>query len=382
MLSRRIEDEEVQWLTSEKFPIWEACGADVGTLRELTLQSSGPLFETDGHSGWASLFAREGDRLLEKARSPARSAAEKADLYGRAVLFYGIAKVPAAETPVKREAYRRQRAALREAAPHFSFDFRREEIPFGDKKIVGHYYEPRQAKEIERPEAVLLSGGVAATKEDLHGIAARIVRDGMACLAIDLPGTGESEWLLQPPGVNDVYAKAIKYLAGRGDDPNRVGMIGLGFGGYWALAAAATCPELKAAVNAGGPVHRAFAHENLKRLPGYYKLALAIATGCVPADFGKALGILGDFSLLRRADLRRIAVPLLSINGSDDAVVPIEDLFILAEEGGVRQDEWVYREDGHCAPRNFGTWMPRAVDWMANQIGGRDRIPRPDIARL
>ncbi len=76
---------------------------------------------------------------------------------------------------------------------------------------------------------MLLTGGADVTKEDMHFIANRIVSDGMACLAIDLPGTGESEWHLQPPGVNDVYARAIKYLAARGDDPGRVGMIGLGF---------------------------------------------------------------------------------------------------------------------------------------------------------
>jgi len=156
----------------------------------------------------------------------------------------------------------------------------------------------------------------------------------------------------------------------------------IGFGGYWTIAAAATCPELKAAVNCGGPVHRTFSHESLKKLPGYYKLALSSAMGYDPADFDKALGILGNFSLLKCVDMRRIDIPLLSINGSNDPVVPIEDLFIIAEEGGVKQDEWVFQEDGHCAPHRFYEWMPRAVDWMANHLGGRDRMPRPDIVQL
>jgi pimeloyl-ACP methyl ester carboxylesterase len=117
-------------------------------------------------------------------------------------------------------------------------------------------------------------------------------------------------------------------------------------------------------------------------LPGYCKLALSCAMGYDPGDFEKALGALTDFSLLKAVDLRRINIPLLSINGSNDPVVPIEDLFIIAEEGGVKQDEWVFQEDGHCAPRRFGEWMPRAVDWVANRIGGRERIPRPDIVKL
>lgn len=382
MLADRNAEEELQWLDFEMFPIWEACGADRKRLREIAARSGGPLFETDSRDGWASGFLREGDRFMEKARSPARTRDEKADLYDKAVLYYGIAKMPSVETPVKRKAYERQRAVLMEAASDFPFTFRREEIPFGDRKIVGYYYEPRQQEEITRPEAVLLTGGADVTKEDMHPIASRIVRDGMACLSVDMPGTGESEWKLEPPGANEVYAKAIKYLAGRGDDPGRIGMIGTGFGGYWALAAAATCPELKAAVNCGGPVHRTFSHENLKKLPGYYKLALSSAMGYDPGDFDKALGVLDDFSLLKSVDLRRINIPVLSINGSNDAIVPIEDLFIIAEEGNVKQDEWVYQEDGHCAPHRFGEWMPRAVDWMANQLGGRDRVPRPDIVRL
>jgi esterase FrsA len=159
-------------------------------------------------------------------------------------------------------------------------------------------------------------------------------------------------------------------------------MMGLGFGGYWSVASAATCPELKAAVSSGGPVHRTFSHENLKKLPGYYKLALSCALGYDPGDFDKALGALTDFSLLKSVDLRRITSPLLSINGSNDPVVPIEDLFIIAEEGGVKQDEWVFQEDGHCAPHRFSEWMPRAVDWMANNLGGSERIPRPDLVKL
>jgi esterase FrsA len=211
----------------------------------------------------------------------------------------------------------------------------------------------------------------------------KIVGDGMVCMVVDMPGTGESAWKLEPPDGNEVYSRAIKYLASRWTgDPSRLGMMGIGFGGYWSLASASTCPEIKAAVDCGAPVHRAFAQENVKQWPGYMKVALSKALGYDLKDFEKAYGLLGEFSLLKREDLRRIACPILSINGSDDPYVPIEDLFMIAEEGGVIQEEWVYREDTHCAPRRYVEWMPRAVNWLANQIGGRERIPRPDLAHL
>jgi hypothetical protein len=107
MLADRDAKEELQWLEFEKFPIWEACGAEKEVLTETTARSGGPLFEPDTRNGWANGFAREGDRLMEKARSPARSDPEKAYLYDQAVLYYGIAKMPSVETPAKRQAYQR-----------------------------------------------------------------------------------------------------------------------------------------------------------------------------------------------------------------------------------------------------------------------------------
>ncbi|CAJ35149.1 alpha/beta hydrolase family protein [Methanocella arvoryzae] len=379
----RQADEEMLWLKRDKFPLWIYAGADGKLLNDLATRSSGPLYEPDGVNGWATICMRLGDRCRDQARSPAKSEGEKARLYNNAALYYGIARFPATETPLKQEAYSRQRSALSEGSHYFPFDFRREQIPYGDRDIAVNYYLPRPEKEIVRPEGVLLTGGADCTKEDLHYIAMQVVGAGMTCMTIDMPGTGENAWKLEPPGGNEVYSRAIKYLAGRGEsDPSRVGMMGTGFGGYWTLVAASTSPEIKAAVNCGSPVHRAFSRDNVRKWPGYMKIPLARAMGIDLMEFNKALDALEEFPLFKREDLRRIACPLLSINGSDDPYVPIEDLFMIAEEGGVKQEEWVYREDGHCAPGQCGIWIPRSVAWLANKLGGPERIPRPDLATL
>lgn len=383
MIVEKRSDSELGWLEAEKFPIWQSCGADKKTLIETASGTDGPVFDPDAEGGWTRAFIRLGDLFLDRAHSPAKGDAERADLYDLAALYYGIARYPAAETPMKKEAYTNQISALANARDYYHFSMRREKISLGDAEITANYYTPRLEKEIIVPEAVMLTGGAETTKEDLHFIARQIVNDGMACLVIDMPGTGESQWKLRPPGINAVYSRAIKYLAGRGsNDPNRIGMIGMGFGGYWSVASAAACPELKAAVNCGGPVHRAFAKDSLIRQPGCVKVALSKAMGFDPSEFDKATVELERFSLLKRVDLRKISCPLLSINGSNDPCVPIEDLFILAEEGGIKQEEWIFREDGHCAPWHFKEWMPRSVAWVANMIGGRERMPRPDLALL
>lgn len=383
MVAERWSDADRERLARDKFPIWTACGADGQVLAGTAAQTDGPLADPDARNGWVARFMALGDQCRDQARSPAVREAQKATLYGKAALYYGIAKYPATETRKKQEAYARQQAMLEEGSRHVPYTFRKERIPYGSKEIIASCYEPKPEKEITLPEAVLLMGDIDCTKEDLHPIATRIAGAGMVCLALDLPGTGESAWKLEPPGGNEVHSVALKHLAGSGTcNPSRIGMMGVGFGGYWALVAASTCPEVKAAVNCAGPVHKAFSQESLKQLPALWKVALTSALGCPAGDFDKALGRLGEFSLFKREDLRRISCPLLSLNGSDDPYVPIGDLFAIAEEGGVRQEEWVYREDVHLAPGQFDVWMPRAVAWIANQIGGKERIPRPDLATL
>jgi len=381
MATEKIMDQGNSLIMRDRLPIWKVCGADGQFLADAISNTLGPITEPDMKEGWSTVFTRKGDQLLDKARSPALSGTQKTDLYGKAALYYGIARFPATETQSKQDAYAKQILALTEGGRHFPFVFRRLRIPHGGKEIIVNYYLPRPEGEIIIPEAVLLTGGTDYTKEDLHTVAVQVVSEGMACMVIDMPGTGESEWKLSDG--HAVYSRAIKYLAGMGDsDPSRIGMMGISFGGYWSLAAAAACPEIRAAVNCGGPVHRAFSQDNLKHLPAYRKVALARALGYPADELDRSMVAMDSFSLFIRDEIRRISCPLLSIDGSDDPYVPIEDLFMISEESGVRQEEWIYRGDLHCAPRQFSTWMPRAVIWLANQIGGPERMPRPDIAQL
>ncbi len=46
MLASDVTEEELRWLTEEKFPIWEACGADAKVLRDLAARTCGMLFKS------------------------------------------------------------------------------------------------------------------------------------------------------------------------------------------------------------------------------------------------------------------------------------------------------------------------------------------------
>jgi esterase/lipase len=374
----------MQWLDIERFPLWEAWGADRRTLLETCSRIGSLLDDTDLLSGWTFEFMQDAMRMRDEARAPA-PANMKGMLYRKASVYFGIATYPMINTPLKEEAYARQRemsAAGRQFLPYLVEDVR---IPFMGKEIVGHFAKPRLSGEIVLPEAVLLTGGAQMAKEDLETVVSKIAECGMACLSIDMPGTGESAWKLSADA-DDVYLKAVKYLAARGDvDANRIGAFGIGLGGYWALLLAAIAPEVKAVVNVGGPVHASFGKEHVERYPDRLKKVLAHVQGYNPDktdDVEKALDNMGQYSLVKRNRIRSIDCPVVSIDGRDDPYVPIDDLFAISSECGIKQDEWVYDGDTHCAPKHFNEWMPRAVIWMANRIGGPERIASPDLARL
>jgi len=66
---------------------------------------------------------------------------------------------------------------------------------------------------------------------------------------------------------------------------------------------------------------------------------------------------------------------LLSINGDQDALVPIEDLYIISRSG-IEQEEWVYPGDSHCAPESFPKHIPRSAAWLKARLteAGHTRV--------
>lgn len=375
---------DMQWLDIERFPMWEAWGADREEILQTCSRINSLLENTDQEGGWTYEFVQDAMRWWREARAPA-----PADLkglhYRKSSVYFGIATYPMINTPLKKEAYTRQKEASAAGRPFLPYVVEDVRVPFMGKEIIGHFAKPRLTSEIVLPEAVLLTGGAQMSKEDLGPVVSKIAECGMACLSIDMPGTGESAWKLSVDA-DEVYMKAAKYLAARGDiDTNRIGAFGIGLGGYWALLLAAAAPEIKAVVNVGGPVHKTFGKEHVEGFPERLKKVLTHVQGYDPdmrEDVEKALGNLEHYSLLKRNRIRSIECPVVSIDGRDDPYVPIDDLFAISEECGIKQDEWVYDGDTHCAPKHFNEWMQRAVIWMANKIGGPERIQRPDLARL
>ena len=237
-------------------------------------------------------------------------------------------------------------------------------IPFEGKEIVAYLRIPAAQK----PPVVLFSGGVDTWKSDFDPVVEALLRQGLAVMSLDMPGTGESQWPLAPDS-GRVFARAIEHLKTRQDiDGNRVGLLMISFGGYFAVRLALTNPAVKAAVNVGGPIVVSFTPEHIRNVP---EVMLKTIAHAMHEDVDLSLEDMTRkaqaFSLatLLRTPPRRPS--LVSINGDQDHLVPIEDLYIISKLGVV-QEEWVYKDDGHCAAANIMNWAPRVATWLKTKL--------------
>lgn len=167
----------------------------------------------------------------------------------------------------------------------------------------------------------------------------------------------------------------VEYLKTRPDiDGDNLGVYLQSFAGLYAVKLALVDPNVKAAVNVGGPIHLAFTPEHIKKVPDVMIATIANAMHEDPDITFKELAAraeamsLGKQGLLKEPE-RQAA--LLSINGDLDLLVPIEDLYIISQSG-IKQEEWVYEGDGHCAPNNLKEHGPKAAAWLKKHLTRED----------
>src|SRR5207244_5733309 len=123
-----------------------------------------------------------------------------------------------------------------------------------------------------------------ATKETIYGaVGEEYRRRGISLLIVDHPGVGEAlrlRHLHSGPDTEKPAAAAVDYLLTRPDvDPDRIGIVALSLGGYYAPRAAAFEKRFKCAVAWGAIFDFGVAFEsrvggaNEPSVPGYVEHA-------------------------------------------------------------------------------------------------------------
>ncbi len=308
---------------------------------------------------WAREWSKFGAQYEAQADALAKGGGAAVDarcseLYQLAFHYFRVARYPCAGSPGQQQAYRDSLRAFRKAARYFDPPLEIIEVPFGSHKLTGYLQVPPG---VPRPPVVMHWGGVDGWKEDRQRAHARFFKAGMAGLAIDMPGTGESPVRFTDADASRTFSAFIDYLHTRKDiDASRLGVWGGSFGGYWAAKLAyVEAARLKGAVFHGSNVHHGFQESWLR--PALTERASAAIFGPVGLfqARSKAMGVasLEEFlklapslSLKQQGLLDQPSAPILCVNGKLDDQAPVEDIYLLMEHGSPKEAR-IYPHGGH-----------------------------------
>jgi 2,6-dihydroxypseudooxynicotine hydrolase len=304
---------------------------------------------------WAERHVALGDQALSQGR---RLTAGEA--YVRAGLFYHWGTfVSVEDSAAFRAALEAAERAWAKAAPLVDPPFELIDVPFEDTALPGYLRKPRG---VQRPPLVVLLPGADSTKEELYDQAAHLLRRGIAAFPFDGPGHGLVSFRVKLRPDEEVAVSAVlDHLLARPDiDGNRVGVLGISYGGLFAIRAAAVDERVGAAVSISSwysPAHRYANQDPLSRS------GLRQYMGDDPAAVQDAITVAGY--------AERVRVPVLQIYGGDDpASSPAEAEKTAAELAG-RSDVVVLDEGVHVANNVPYRSRTLAADWLAEQLGLR-----------
>lgn len=334
--------------------------------------------EVPGLNGehWGGYWGSLGDRLLAQAEEAeaAGDVSRAAELYQQASGVYFMGRFPCPNHPAKERCAVAERQAYLAASRFWREPITRVELPFEGRAEEGRSVVllVRRPVGIERPRVVLMWGGVDACKEQMTAACDALLARGIATVAMDNAGTGESP-VRGVPDAERTFIAAMDWIAAQPDlDGAAIGLLGRSFGGYWATKLAHLVPDrIAGAVNWGGGVHDMFQPEwvQASRYPDSYLMELVETRQRMLGATNDAeyVAFFGRLSLLDQGLLDRPCAPLLLVNGKEDRQCPVSDIHRLLDHG--RPKSVRLFPGGHMGltPQT----LPTIVDWLAAQVQGR-----------
>lgn len=246
------------------------------------------------------------------------------------------------------------------ALPHLDPPGERVEIPFEGTAIPGILRRPRGPA---RPAVVLLIPGLDSVKEELFAIEQDFLKRGMATLAVDGPGQGESaprfpiraDW-------SSVVTPIIDVLAARSDvDAGRIGLMGISMGGIYGPLAAAKEKRVRALIALAGPYDLSACWAALNPLTkGGYVFYTKSKDEAEAFERSKTLALHGVL-----ADVEQ---PLLVIHGAKDRLFPPEQAERIAGEAP-NATLLIYPDGNHVCNNIAYKYRPAMADWMRERLG-------------
>lgn len=324
-------------------------------------------------ANWAAAWIAGGERFFREADNLFRAGDAKAarDKFYQAYAFFFLGRFPCPNHPAKEESYRLELEAYARYGSLLDTPVQSVTIDFS---AVG--YEPGKIRFYLRtppaahpPPVVIMWGGVDAWKEEMTELSDEFIARGLATIALDNVGTGESPIKARRDGEVQ-FLPVIDWVKRNVSlDGRRIAVLGRSFGGHWATKLAHLIKnDLRCAVNWGGGVHYMFEPEWIEksRYPDSYLMELVETRSRMLGATNEREYIDGFrvLSLLDQGLLSTPCAPLLLVNGKEDRQCPIADIDLLLEHGSPKSVRLF--PGGHMG---FGPHtVPTIVDWVAERL--------------
>lgn len=350
-----MSTDSVDYLWTTYTPRFFAEGVHYRDLQDLRARIRDLSDWCEAWSGFARAAEERGDRALAAGLS-LTAGSELA----RASLYYFFAQFMLFHDPAtKRVAYEHAARTLRRAASHLAPPLQPVEIPFRAITLPAYLRVPAGAS---RPPCVILLGGLDTTKEEQLVISTLCAQRGLATLAFDGPGQGEtSSKLPLTPEFDRALVAVLDFLEARAEvDPARVGIIGRSLGGHYGPKIAALDRRIKA-VTAWGAMYHLRNHATIPKLT---------RDGFVYVTGSRTLEEVGPYfdSIDLEGLASRITCPLQIVHGGLDRITPTENATRLAAEAKGPVDLLFWEDSVHCAHDRSHICRPAMADFMAKHL--------------
>jgi len=364
--------EAKQWMQAR-------LAARVHPMNNIAADEGSRLIETleglDAQS-WTRAWGGAADQVRDAATRAEREGRNQdaAALYSRASGLYFMGRFPCPNHPAKERCAVAERETYLAAARFWKPPIERIAVPFAGRagegrEVIGLLRRPPG---VARPRVVVMWGGVDAWKEQMTVMSDAFLARGLATIAMDNAGTGESP----VKGVVDAdrqFVAMFDWAAAQADlDASRVGCLGRSFGGYWATRLAHLHPErIAGAVNWGGGAHYMYQRDwvEASRFPDSYLMELVETRSRMlgASNDAEYIEFFERLSLLKQGILDRPCAPLLLVNGKEDKQCPIADVHLLIEHGSPKSVRLFPGGHMGITPQT----LPTIVTWLADRVAAR-----------
>jgi 2,6-dihydroxypseudooxynicotine hydrolase len=309
----------------------------------------------DAWSRWAAEGERRGEDIL--ARGASRTAADefaRASLYyhyGQCLLFDDLAK--------KKRTHDLKVAAFHRAAPLLHPPIELVNIPFEGVDMAGHFRLPRG---IKSPACAILMGGLDTTKEDYLVVNNYCLQRGLATLAFDAPGQGETQFkMLWRKDNHRAVSAVVDYLEKRPEiASNRIGIVGRSMGGHYAPRSGAVDKRIKAIVAWGAMYHL----HNIAEVPPHNLQGLLYVSGSKTVEEARQFFECVDLE----GYAEQITCPMLVIHGGLDRISSMEQAMRLVKEARGKTETLIWEDSIHCCHDRSHIVRPAIADFLVRSL--------------